>query len=669
MKSVKITLWMVTICLCFFILIIYHLYHFSYARNHHKLNDFSILQPPSSTKRNYDTPMRHIPLNEIYKDISDNEDSIEFEETKQVYMIDTPGCRIPIAMVNYSSIKKWKRGSCGNRAVYLKRVQDSRIRASIKEKNIRKYLKRTSKYKCCYRYFQRSTRPGFEHRKLRYTECKDLKDSELFLLESDFINVQCFEVNAYNKSHLIYQDVYAFCRKINTTNIDKTTKQKRKYSVLILGMDSMSLSRFVQTMTRTVTYLKNNFWPGFRGYHKVGDNTFPNLMAALTGQNLSNIISKCSKKMDQCNELLIWSIFKKSGYVTAYGEDYLQLPDIFSRDYLFRRSPTDHYMRPFFLKGEHEKNNHSLLCSGKVPSGQQLLDYAYDFVLTYRESPFFGFFWMNSFSHNINNHPQDVDQLLEDFLNRLTYTGVLDKTFIVFLSDHGIRFGEHRLTVESYYDDRLPSLFLWIPELFKYYYPHKVKAILLNQFRLVTPYDLFDTLYEISELTNVTESERYDYSSRHQSIFSIISANRTCQDVGIHDKWCSCHKLYPLDVEDTEGIKSVYFVAGRIRKKIKNIKTKKCWSCMSLGLQNTTRIHFYFDNNKVNLYYVVAFSMRPRNIFYEATVARQDTNMSIVGSINIISPYKGFGDCTINHEDRIFCVCQKNLDCRINSRL
>lgn len=74
----------------------------------------------------------------------------------------------------------------------------------------------------------------------------------------------------HNKSKLIYEDNFVFCRKINATSKHSNEAiKKKKYNVLIVGMDSMSLSRFVQTMTRTVTFLKNNFWPGFRGYHKV----------------------------------------------------------------------------------------------------------------------------------------------------------------------------------------------------------------------------------------------------------------------------------------------------------------------------------------------------------------------------------------------------------------
>ncbi|CAH0720679.1 unnamed protein product, partial [Brenthis ino] len=614
--------------------------------------------------------MRHIPLNEYYKDISDKDQdfSIEFDESKQDDMINTPGCRIPVALVNYKVGKEWKKASCGERAIFLTRINETKLRVSVREKNMKKYLKQSLNYNCCYKFFQRSLRPGLQYRKLRFTDCKELQNGKIIFIKSDFINIQCFQ-KVHNKSKLIYEDNFAFCRKNNATSkhSDKTLK-KKKYNILIVGMDSMSLSRFVQTMTRTVTFLKNNFWPGFRGYHKTGENTFPNLMAALMGQNLTTIEHKCSGKMDQCNDILIWSMFKKSGYATAYGEDFLQLPDMFSKGYTFRRAPTDHYMRTLFLKGEREINHRSLLCNGQVSSGQQLLNYALDFVLTYRNDTFFGFFWMNSFSHNINNRPQDADKLFEDFFNRLSYTGALENTFVIFLSDHGVRFGEYRLKVESYYDDRMPFLFIWVPPLFKIRYPEKFNSLLINQYRLITPFDLFNTMLEIHEISN-NSTRKIESSAKHQSLFGIVSANRTCQDVGIHDKWCSCHKLYPIDVDDTEVVKSVHFVVSYIKNIIKNIKTKRCWSCTNLALNNVSRIHFYYDNEKVNLYYVVAFSMRPKNIFYEATVLRKNKKMELVGPVNIISPYKGFGYCTINHEDKIFCVCQKIANCRLKTTL
>lgn len=391
-------------------------------------------------------------------------------------------------------------------------------------------------------------------------------------------------------------------------------------------------------------------------------------MAAFTGMNLSVLDTKCSKKMDECNHLRIWSKFKEAGYVTAYGEDYLKLPDTFHDEYLFLRSPTDHYLRPLFMMGESDVS--STVCTGKQLSGQHILDFALDFAVTYKQQSFFGFFWINSFSHNINNHPEESDTIIENFLNRLSYTGVLEDTFIILFSDHGIRFGELRLSMESYYDERLPFLFVWSPTKFKARHPIEFKNMVTNQFRLVTPYDLHKTLIEINRLSvcndSITNNTNVSQACPNcHSLFLTVSGNRTCQDVAIHEKWCSCHKLYVLDPADPEGLRSAMHVVSYIISKSKTVKTvrrKRCWICQEFLLKKVLRIHFYYDANKVNLYHVVAFTMTPGNLSYEATVLRKGTHAEIVGKVSFISSYKGLGQCTVAHADRLFCVC-KEQDC------
>lgn len=389
-------------------------------------------------------------------------------------------------------------------------------------------------------------------------------------------------------------------------------------------------------------------------------------MAALTGKDLSSLTKECSGKMDKCHRLLIWEKFKKAGYVTAYGEDYLRLPDTFTNKYAFKLPPTDHYMRPFFMKGETEMNNKSLVCAGKTSSGQQLLNYALDFANTYRTDQFFGLFWMNSFSHNINSRPEDADGLLENFFNQLAYTGVLKNTFVIVFSDHGIRFGEHRLKMESYYDERLPFLFVWTPKKFNGRYSDKLKSIVMNQFRLVTPYDLYNTLVNIKELSlcrNGTVSGIAEACPKCHSMFEVVSKNRTCQDAAIHDKWCTCHKLYPVPPHALEREKSVYFVVQYIRSMVRTVQTTRCWGCATLSLNNILRTHYYYHEDLVSMFYVVAFTMSPGNVSYEATVLLKDKKRELVGPVSVISPYRGLGKCTLSPRDRLFCLCQRIENC------
>lgn len=388
-------------------------------------------------------------------------------------------------------------------------------------------------------------------------------------------------------------------------------------------------------------------------------------MAALTGQNLTSLLKACSGKMDQCQNLIIWDKFKKAGYVTAYGEDYLRLPDTFTHKYAFQTPPTDHYMRPFFMKGEIETNNKSLVCAGKVSSGQQLLNYAVDFANTYRSDNFFGLFWINSYSHNINSRPQDLDSIMENFLNQLGYTGVLLNTFIVFFSDHGLRFGEHRLRAESYYDERLPFLAFLTPTKFNRRHADKVKRLSINRFRLITPYDLYSTLIAINDISLCRNKNVEDTSQacpKCHSLFEDVSENRTCQDVGIRDKWCACHNLVRLSDQDPAGVQSVIFAVSYVQSIRKAIQTKKCSYCLDISLKSIIRMHFYYGEDKV-MFYVVAFYIKPGNVAYEATVSLREGKRELVGPMSIISPYMGFGTCAVKRKDRAFCVCQNYEKC------
>lgn len=95
-----------------------------------------------------------------------------------------------------------------------------------------------------------------------------MQSSDVFKLEDDFINVQCFEIDVRNNSRIIYDDVYSFIKRKKSRNVTKSVVTT-KYNILILGLDSMSLRRLEQTMTSTAEYLKENHWLNFKGFHKV----------------------------------------------------------------------------------------------------------------------------------------------------------------------------------------------------------------------------------------------------------------------------------------------------------------------------------------------------------------------------------------------------------------
>lgn len=85
----------------------------------------------------------------------------------------------------------------------------------------------------------------------------------------------------------------------------------------------MSRLNFQRTMPISKSYLENRGYLEFRGYNKIGDNTFPNFMALLTGYNESWSTQKCNIYrafgLDDCP--FIWKGFGDAGYATAWGEE------------------------------------------------------------------------------------------------------------------------------------------------------------------------------------------------------------------------------------------------------------------------------------------------------------------------------------------------------------
>lgn len=378
-------------------------------------------------------------------------------------------------------------------------------------------------------------------------------------------------------------------------------------------------------------------------------------MAVFTGKKMDTVYSRCAKGMSECNDLFLWSRFRNDGYYTAYGEDSLKLPDTFSRYNGFLIQPTDHYLRPFFLNGESETGN--VRCAKHKPSALNLLDYAYEFANTYKTDNFYGTFWINSYSHNLNHIPTLLDNDMVRFFERLNESKILDNTIVIFTSDHGTRYGHMRVPVESYYDERLPMLFVWIPHDFRQIHEDKYYNLQLNQNRLVTPYDLYITLEEIRNnfKTSNVESEACPQCT---SFFEKKSPYRTCADAGVHKKWCSCHDMSKVDPKDAAVQTSVQLAVTHIQSTANSVKTIKCKACRPLRMKTLFRTHSYIDSSDNKTHYVVAWQMTPGAVSFEATVMKEGNKYTIVQPTHTISEYNRLGNCVVNPNDRQFCVCK-----------
>lgn len=471
--------------------------------------------------------------------------------------------------------------------------------------------------------------------------------------ETEFILVECrSHKNSSGKGKIVYKDMHAVVPILQSV-LPKIKKKKdrlenlenevlkfelestnsNRLNVIILGIDSISRLNMKRVLPKTLKYVQENQWIELNGYNKIGENTFPNLMAILSGQKMETLQDACrknrTKKVDDCPT--IWKDYSSEDYITLYAED---TPEISSFNFMrtgFVEKPTDYYMRPFMYAAHellHIKKLYGLpVCVGPVLVVDHLLNYAKRFFRVFKSYNYFTLLWLNSLTHNDVNVPKAMDLSIYKFLNDISETDTYEKSVILLLSDHGIRFGNIRETFIGYMEERLPFMFIWFPSWFREKYPVKYENLLINQNRVTTPFDVYvmlkTLLNEYVESKNMNE-DTYDRDQTYQyknlsigcpqstGLFEEQPLERTCADACIDINWCVCPEFRKLNVnKDSSPLSEfiVKYIINITNELVKQEKVKKTicskWKFLKIFrsqeiiIKDTMTLHAQGDFNQV----------------------------------------------------------------------
>lgn len=391
----------------------------------------------------------------------------------------------------------------------------------------------------------------------------------------------------------------------------------------------------------------------------------------MVGYNSSTAYKVCEPtipgKLETCP--FLWKDFRDAGYVTAYGEDEASISTFNYHKKGFVKPPTDFYLRPYMLAAEknlHVRQKHSLkLCLGYKHSADHIYDYALDFATTYKNDPSFGLFWTNTFSHNDISDPSSMDGKIKSYLLELETREILNNSMVVFFSDHGIRFGPVRHLVTGWLEERLPFIFIWLPEWFRDEYPEVVEALKINRNRLTNPYDLHMTLKHIIELSGRSKPKPPAEScAQCQSLFKVMPWNRSCEDSAIESHWCTCS---PYKVNDRHSV----IVKGAVRYVIDSINadlakhtngSRKQCADLKLKQISYARKAEYHDAPEPYDVYMFVFEVSPSGGWLESTVRhiRRTGKFEITGSVSRLDMYASQSTCVKSDSLRKFCYCLKH---------
>ncbi|KAH8246921.1 hypothetical protein KR032_003890 [Drosophila birchii] len=505
---------------------------------------------------------------------------------------------------------------------------------------------------CCYKRILRGGERTMADQKYKLLPCEPFPQDFPVPVEVTSMITECRA-----NENVSQTDGFSFVHPRN----DSVPASVKRPSVLLWGIDSVSRMNFELTMPLMYEYLNGQHWNELQGYNKMGDNTYPNLMAFLTGFNETYANDRCRPTdvggLDACP--LMWKTYKAQGYTTAFAEDWSRYStfDFLKRG--FRNPPTDVYGRPMILALEKElKTTHIAdipFCLGRKSSGEYIYDLAEQFTRVNRNRTFFGMFWTNTFSHNDFSMPSAMDARMVKYMRSLDKSGIMDNTIIIFFSDHGSRFGPLRKLDSGFLEERLPFFYMRVPRWIREKYPDFMRNLETNRNRLTSPYDIHATLQHILRLdTPPDQLPRPVSCPTCHSVFEEVAWSRNCSQAGIDQHWCGCDNFTKLNSTDVR----VKIMSTQLIKAINEFVAEKrgAEKCQNLWVGEVISLQQRGNSNG----YLLQLDAQPGNAFFEATVNwdPETERISIwVPSISRLDPYSYKAKCTSVREAKKFCIC------------
>lgn len=457
----------------------------------------------------------------------------------------------------------------------------------------------------------------------------------------------------------MYKEIFAFARHKSASH--KPLNQN-KVSILMLGIDSISRLNLIRSMPNTYNYLKEKKWFQMFGYNKVEENTFPNLMAVLTGLDPNISHNLCFSKVPgtiEKNCTPIWMEFARKGYLTGYGEDLAQHTTFHNGQGGFIKQPTNYYMRPFTIAAETQfpdkKQSQKIeqTCIGNRMYAEFIFQYAIDFARINKNKPYFGLFWTNSFSHDTIAKPLLMDDKMVEYFKEMETLGILNETIVIFFSDHGMRYGFSRFSVSGFFEERLPFLFISIPPWLGEKHPEFATSLAANQHYLTTPYDLHLTLKQILYLNDTeTVSTQLTSCPQCQSLLTTLPNNRSCEDAAIVPFWCTCPNPPFAIISSDEPL--VQLAVQALMVWLNDVANEHVF-CAQLTLASILSAQRSYDN------YLITIKTLPGTGIFEAIMQfePQSNTFKIIDTVSRLSWYMNESYCV--HDDWLakkVCYCR-----------
>ncbi|XP_060590624.1 uncharacterized protein LOC132745678 [Ruditapes philippinarum] len=498
-------------------------------------------------------------------------------------------------------------------------------------------------------------------------------------IPSDFFKITCS--SAENEL------LNTMLTKIHRRRNDLKSNSDGFFSVILFGLDSVSRNNAIRQIPRAVKYLHENLSSiDLLMYNRIGGHTFDNIVPMLTGllANTDDIpyLNDVGTRFEKLP--FIWKNFSENNYVTFYAEDHLQFHTFNFKKEGFKRQPTDHYVRPFWI-ADFESRPTKLLfwkedmssynkrkCLANIPKYLVQINYLKQFIDTYKDVRKFGISHLNELSHqDVNDLHLAEDDLIE-FFRWFKEGDHLDDTFLIVYSDHGPR-GQSQ-THQSLLETNLPFLSIVPPNKFRSSFPEIIENMKRNAHVLTTHFDLFATLKDILLRQFKEPSITFVHNKpRGISLFRDIQKQRSCSESSIPDQFCMCYRSQKLNITNNSVIKQIaQDVADKLNQALAGAK-----GCARLHVAAVLEAHVLVQGkqtvekrqglfNKISNVvsgrdyadYRIVIQTHPGNAkFFATSKIAADGKRYVLDNIERINRYNNQSYCVSDDKLRPLCYC------------
>ncbi|GAB6030796.1 hypothetical protein CHUAL_007643 [Chamberlinius hualienensis] len=498
-------------------------------------------------------------------------------------------------------------------------------------------------------------------------------------MDIEYAHVQCMVdyVCVYNNYffNIVRKPAVEKRCKINSSSFlanKPSCVEQERLSVLVMGIDSVSRTNLLRQLPNIYSLLINKLQAiDMYGYNKVGRNTYPSLIPYLTGNSSDEIMASCLKNwknsFDNCT--FAWDLFENAGYRTAFVEN-LDYFGLFLLNKGGSRRQLAHYYGHTLYLPVKQYNILKNGCWRGESDDSQVLKWAYLFQREFANDPHFGHFWISRYSHDSVVKVQFLETSLMRTFENMIAEGLLNKTLLIFMSDHGMRFGKFRQTEIGRQEENLPFMYFIFPQWFREKFQTAVDIVRQNRHRLITTFDLHETLKDILNCDYATV-ERMKFQPeirRGISLFKPISANRTCDDAGIPSVYCAC-KAPMIDL--TNNSYEAKRLATLLVKQINNFTENVRDICAKFVLRNIISFKKYlfqsiastqFSSSIIRNSHVIAITVEPGKAQFEATIQYDTQTSSYIVNKDIrrVNKYGNTSYC-ITYDDYLRSICYCGL--------